>query len=61
MALLGLPTNPIGIYWESYYGNQTRIINLSQAYNIIFLFHALPSGPTGSVSFQRVRGDKDVS
>lgn len=51
--LLGLPANPAAIYWESYYGNQTRIINLSQAYNIIFLFQALPSGSTGSVVFQR--------
>lgn len=53
MALLGLPTNPIAIYWESYYGNQTSITLLPQQYNIIFLFQALPSGATGSVVFQR--------
>lgn len=50
---MSLPTNPVGIYWESYYGAQTRIINLPQQFNVIFLFHALPSGPTGSVVFQR--------
>lgn len=53
MALLGLPTNPIGLYWESYYGAQARITTLPQQYNIIFLFQALPSGATGSVVFQR--------
>ena len=53
MELLGLPTNPIGIYWESYYGNQSRIIELPQQFNVIFLFQALPSGPTGSVVFAR--------
>lgn len=53
MALLGLPTNPVGIYWESYYGNQSRITTLPTQFNIIFLFQALPSGSTGSVVFQR--------
>lgn len=53
-GISGLPTNPVGLYWESYYGVQSRIINIPTSYNIIFLFQATPNAsPVGSFTFQR--------
>lgn len=49
---MSLPTNPIGLYWENY-DTTTYLVDLPLAYNVFFLFQALPSGATGNVIYTR--------
>lgn len=59
--MAALPSKPVGIYWETYYpvgGTRARVTLQpnpteypSGYYNVIFLFQALPTTPTGAVSF----------
>lgn len=54
--MAALPANPVGIYWESYYGVQGRIINIPTSYNVIFLFQGIPDetpSTSGNFTFQR--------
>lgn len=66
-----IPTKPVGVYWEAYYtvgGNPMRHItafpnptdNPSGYINVIHLFQALPTTPTGAVYFDPTFSDANI-
>jgi chitinase len=48
----GLPRRVVAGYWPAFLDDVIRVVDLPRQYNVVYLFAAVPQGPTGTVVWQ---------